>query len=120
MRRNYLVITAVSCVFFLIAGCQQQAKKAEEPTEAAESKTAGPKIEFESMVYDFGKVGPAQILNGEFKLTNTGDAPLKITNVEKCCGAVTQLDKTEFEPGESGVLHVRYTSSRTAYKMMKR
>jgi hypothetical protein len=57
---------------------------------AAESKKAGPKIEFESMVYDFGKVGPGQKLNGQFKFTNTSDAPLKITKVEKCCGAVIQ------------------------------
>lgn len=115
MIRNNRVIIAVSCVFFLLAGCQQQAEVAE-----VESKTAGPKIEFESMIYDFGKVGPAQKLNGEFKFTNTGDSSLKITKVEKCCGAVTQLDKTEYEPGESGILHVRYTSSRTAARIMKR
>jgi hypothetical protein len=115
MRREKLVLNAVICVFILLAGCQQQAKVAE-----VESKTAGPKIEFESMVYDFGKVGPGQKLNGEFKFTNTGDGPLKITKVEKCCGAVTKLDKDELAPGESGVLNVQYTSSRTANKMMKR
>jgi hypothetical protein len=119
MRREKQVIIAVSCIFLLLAGCQQQAKMGEEPA-AAESKKAGPKITFENTVYDFGKVGPGQKLNGEFKFTNTGEAPLKITKVEKCCGAVTQLDKTEFAPGESGVLYVRYTSSRMATKMMKR
>ena len=120
MRRNYSVFIAVSCVLLLNAGCQQQAKVAEVPAAAAESKKGGPKIEFESMVYDFGKVGPGQKLLGEFKFTNTGDAPLKITKVEKCCGAVTKLDKDELAPGESGVLKVQYTSSRTANKIMKR
>jgi len=121
MRRNYRVIIAVSCVFFLFAGCQQQAKVAEEPAAAeAVAKKGEPKIEFESLVYDFGKVGPGQKLLGEFKFTNTGDAPLEITKVEKCCGIVTQLDKTEYTPGESGVLKVTYTSSRIASKINKK
>jgi hypothetical protein len=45
---------------------------------------------------------------------------LKITNVEKCCGAVTQLDKMDLEPGESGLLKVQYTSSSMPSKIMKR
>ena len=181
MRRSYLVITAVSCVFFLLAGCQQQAKvmsskeghikvlsqkklgnsyklaleitpdedtkkftdtfiinledgdtlevtcqgiyrsakQAAEPAVAESDKTR-PKIEFESLVHDFGKVGPSKKLLGEFKFTNTGDAPLKITKVERCCGVVAKLDKEQLAPGESGVLKVQYTSSRTANKIMKR
>jgi len=119
MRREKLIINAVICVFILLAGCQQQTKMAEEATTEAESEKAGPKIEFENTVYDFGKVGPLQKLNGEFKFTNTGDAPLKITKVEKCCGAVTKLDKDELAPGESGVLHVQYTSSRFSNKIKK-
>ena len=121
MKRNYLVFIVVSCVLLLNAGCQQQAKVTEEPAAPeAVAKKGEPKIEFESMVYDFGKVGPGQKLLGEFKFTNTGDAPLKITKVEKCCGAVTKLDKELLAPGESGVLNVQYTSSRMANKMMKR
>jgi hypothetical protein len=119
MRRCHWIFIAVSSGFSLLAGCQQQTKMAEGPAATAESK-AGPKIEFESMVYDFGKVGPRKKLLGEFKFTNTGDAPLKITKVEKCCGAVTELDKNELAPGESGVLKVQYTSSRTAGKINKK
>jgi hypothetical protein len=120
MRRAKHVIVAVGCVLFLVAGCREQAKVAEGPAVKAESKKAGPKIELDSAVYDFGKVGPRKKLNGEFKFTNTGDAPLKITKVEKCCGAVTQLDKTELAPGESGALKVQYTSSRSAGKIRKK
>ena len=121
MRQSYWIISAISCVFFLLAGCQQQAKVTQEPAapEAVENK-GEPKIEFESLVYDFGKVGPRKKLNGEFKFTNTGDAPLQITKVEKCCGAVTELDKEQLAPGESGVLKVQYTSSRMAAKINKK
>lgn len=111
IRKYPIVIVSVVCfVFVILAGCQQQTKKAEVRAVPAELK-AGPKIEFENLVYDFGKVGPRQKLNGEFKFTNTGDETLKITNVQKCCGAVINLDKKELAPGESGVLKVQYTSS---------
>lgn len=105
----------------MLSGCQQQAKMAEEPAVAETAMAAGePRIQFESLVYDFGKVGPGQKMSGEFKFTNTGDAPLKITKVQKCCGAVTKLDKEDLAPGESGVLQVTYTSSRMATKMSKK
>jgi hypothetical protein len=125
--RKIGVLAAVTGILALQAGCQQQAKVAEAPGAAPAVEKAEPepaegqaKIQFESLVYDFGKVGPGQKLVGEFKLTNAGDAPLKITNVEKCCGAVTKLDKQELAPGESGSLQVQYTSSRMAGAMMKR
>jgi hypothetical protein len=88
--------------------------------EESAAKKAGPNIEFEKTVHDFGKVGPRQKLNGEFKFTNTGDEVLKITNVQKCCGAVTQLDKEKLKPGETGTLKVRYTSSSMPNKITKR
>lgn len=120
MKRGCLIFIAVSCVLFLFAGCQQQARVADKPAAAeAVEKKGEPKIEFESLVCDFGKVGPGQKLHGEFKFTNAGDAPLKITKVEKCCGAVTKLDKEELAPGESGVLKVQYTSSRLPNKIKK-
>ncbi len=125
------ICAAVGLILVFQAGCQQQAKVAESPAAvpqpAPEPAKASPelvergepKIEFASMVYDFGKVGPGQKMVGQFKFTNAGDAPLKITNVEKCCGAVTKLDKQELAPGEAGFLQVQYTSSRMPGAMMK-
>jgi len=108
-------------ILALQGGCRQPAKVAVEPSAVKPVvEKAGPKIEFESLVYDFGKVGPGQKLDGQFKFTNNGDALLKITGVEKCCGAVTKLEKKELSPGESGVLDVQYTSGRIAGGMMKR
>ena len=140
MKRNYLISALVfSSVLLFQLGCQEQAKLAEKPTPAASllrSKTAGapetavvgspekdetalakldnsaPKITFEKTVYDFGQVGTgAKKRVAEFKFTNTGDGLLEITDVEKCCGVVTRLEKTEYAPGESGVLKAEFTSS---------
>jgi len=140
MRQNYLILLflAVGCVLLLQVGCQEQAKPAEKPTTAASllpSKTAGapettvvgspekaeaslagldkggPTITFENIVYDFGQVGLGAEKVAEFKFTNTGEGLLEIADVERCCGVVTKLDKTEYAPGESGVLKAEYRTS---------
>ncbi len=141
-RTAQIICVICGCVLLLQLGCQEQAKLAEKPTPAASllrSKTAGapetavvgspekdetalakldksaPKITFEKTVYDFGQVGTdAKKRVAEFKFTNTGDGLLKITEVEKCCGVVTRLDKTDYAPGESGVLKAEYRPSSKA------
>ena len=41
-----------------------------------------------------------------FKFTNTGETPLKIMKVHRCCGVWTEeLTKTDYAPGESGEVH---------------
>ncbi len=129
MKRNYLISALVfSSVLLFQLGCQEQAKLPEKPATAPETSvvgtpqkaeaalasldTAAPKITFENIVYDFGQVGlGVQKKIAEFKFTDTGDGLLKITEVEKCCVVVTKLDKTEYAPGESGVLKAEYRTS---------
>ncbi len=125
MKRNYLISALVfSSVLLFQFGCQEQAKLAKKPTTALETAVVGspqkdeaalakpaPKITFEKTVHDFGQIGTGSKKRiAEFKFTNTGEALLEITEVEKCCGVVTRLDKTEYAPGESGVLKVEYRS----------
>jgi len=101
IQTSYMIHVICGLVLFLQIGCQEQAKISEE---------ARPKIKFESLVYDFGEVGPSSKHEGEFKFTNVGEGLLKITKVGKCCGVVTKLDKMEYAPGESGVLKVEWNS----------
>jgi len=141
MRKNYetqtsqiiqrtaqIICVICGCILLLQLGCQEQAKLAEKPTIAPETVVVGspekdetaldkltPKITFEKTVYDFGQVGTdAKKRVAEFKFTNTGDGLLKITEVERCCGVVTRLEKTEYAPGESGVLKAEFISSSKA------
>jgi hypothetical protein len=131
MKRSCLILTvfAVVCVLFLQAGCQEQAKGAEEskpaltapsepmsePAKAkslADTNELGPEIKFEKLVHDFGKVGPETRNLCEFKFTNTGKGLLKITDVSKTCGCTPYtLEKKEYAAGESGTLEVKYYSS---------
>jgi hypothetical protein len=101
IQTSYMIHVICGLVLFLQIGCQEQAKISQE---------AQPEIKFESLVYDFGEVGPSAKHEGEFKFTNLGQGLLKITKVGKCCGVVTRLDKMEYAPGESGVLKVEWNS----------
>jgi len=145
LNRSISIIVVINCILFLQMGCQEQAKVPAEPEvaltvpvqitvpqkaepekaepEKAEAKQEavkiGPKITFEKVVHDFGEVGPGTKKTGEFKFTNTGDSLLEIDKVEACCGATTKLDKMRYEPGESGILKVEYSTGSVA-GVMKR
>jgi len=122
MKRECLILVslAVSSLFLSQVGCQEQARMPEQPTtaatepekiEAARQPTGpAPKITFETAVCDLGEVGPNTKNAGEFKFTNTGEAPLTITKVNECCGVVTKYQKKEYAPGESGTLKIEWTS----------
>ena len=101
IKTSYMVCIICGLVLFLQAGCQQQAKITAENA---------PTIKFESLVYDFGDVGPSSKNTGEFKFTNTGKGLLEITKVARCCGVVTRLDKMKYAPGESGTIEVEWNS----------
>jgi hypothetical protein len=135
MARNYLVLLFVGCLLLLQLGCQEQNMPAEklsvEPqsTEADSSEkaeaepqndNAAPIITFENKIADFGQVGVTSSKKvAEFKFTNTGGGLLKIKEVEKCCGVVTKVDKTEIAPGESGVVKAEFQAFQKPGMYMK-
>ena len=84
---------------------------AQTPAEpAAEQNQA--EIKFETLVHDFGSVneGPQAIY--EFKFTNTGNAPLIISNATASCGCtVPEWTKEPIAPGKTGVIKVVYNTS---------
>ncbi|UCG57256.1 MAG: DUF1573 domain-containing protein [Phycisphaerales bacterium] len=95
----------------VVAGQEPETAPPPPPVAQTEVKQRAPKITFEEVVHDFGEVGPDTKSNAEFRFTNTGDGPLKITEVEKCCGVSTRLAKRDYAPGEGGVLHISYSST---------
>ena len=74
----------------------------------------GPMIQVDKEVHDYGTI--AQGANGECSLvvTNTGDAPLIITNCKGSCGCtVPKCDTTPIPPGQKSTVSVRYDTKRT-------
>ena len=119
-NRLTLIVLVVGCVLFLQAGCEEETMRPQElspnwfkqQTWAVMPPRASvpvPKIVFEKVIHDFGNVGPGTNQLCEFKFTNTGDDVLRIGEISKSCGCTPfSLDRTEYAPGESGTLKVRY------------
>ena len=64
-----------------------------------------PKIQFDRMVYDFGKVSQAATVSGVFKFKNVGDGILKVEPPKPSCGCtVAALKPDTLPPGATGEL----------------
>jgi hypothetical protein len=73
---------------------------------AGTASAAGlPRIEFDRLVYDFGKTGQVESVSGSFRYRNTGDAVLRIKPPEATCGCtVVSLNPDTLTPDEEGQL----------------
>lgn len=66
---------------------------------------SAPKIQFDRLVYDFGKTSQVDTVMGMFKFKNVGDAVLKIESLKPTCGCtIAEVKPDTLKPGESGEL----------------
>jgi hypothetical protein len=72
----------------------------------------GPIITWETISYDFGEIKQGERVERTFKFSNTGTAPLVITNVEVTCGCTTPRGwpRDPIMPGGKGELTVAFNS----------
>jgi hypothetical protein len=71
------------------------------------------KIEFKTDVIDYGTIEKGADGVRTFEFTNTGNAPLIISNVKSTCGCtVPKKPKGPIMPGESGEIEVKYDTNR--------
>jgi hypothetical protein len=118
MKRISVVVCLLVavCVSLALAGCEKDNRL----TTGSGGKGRSPRITFEKSVYDFGEVGVNTTRTDQIGFSNTGEALLKITHIEGCCGVSVKLDKTELEPGETGVLEMEWTAKPVPTTMMWR
>jgi hypothetical protein len=77
----------------------------------AQEKVA--KIEFKTDVIDYGTIEKGSDGVRVFEFTNTGNAPLIISNVKSTCGCtVPKKPKGPIMPGETGQIEVKYDTNR--------
>ena len=82
-------------------------------TTGAAPAAGGAGVEFEKDVHDFGTMKQYGDASTEFKFTNTGTAPLIISNAKGSCGCtVPSWPKEPIMPGETAVIKVKYDSKR--------
>ncbi len=119
-------LTLVLALFFSLVACENRktgsmedssAKKAEKtPAQAAAEKAAASKtfadFSFEETQHDFGTISQGDVVKHSFKFTNTGEAPLVISDIKTTCGCTTpQYTKEPVAPGETGEILVQFNSA---------
>lgn len=100
-------ILSISFLFLAVfaANAQTEAVTVENPN--------APEIIFESETVDYGTIDKGADGVREFKFTNSGKSPLIISNARGSCGCtVPTWPKEPIKPGESGVIKVKYDTSR--------
>jgi len=71
------------------------------------------KITFKSDTVDYGKIEKGADGVRVFEFTNTGDAPLIVTDVKSSCGCtVPKKPKGPVAVGETGTIEVKYDTNR--------
>lgn len=70
-----------------------------------------PKIQLDETFYDFGEITEGAIVKHSFKLKNTGNTPLIITDVQTTCGCtVPDWNRNPIQPNASDEIKVQFNS----------
>ena len=94
------IVFALSLLFG-VAGAYAQTSETE----------AKPEFKFVTTEHDFQKIKEGTMAAYEFKFTNTGKAPLILTNVQPSCGCTTpEWPKEPIAPGASAKVKAVYNS----------
>ena len=74
---------------------------------------SGPMISVDKEVHDYGNIQQGANGTCEFVVTNTGDAPLILTNCKGSCGCtVPKCDTEPIKPGAKTTISVKYDTKR--------
>lgn len=116
MKKGMLLLAAIATMAF--TSCKEDAAnkvKAENVEEAAERDAQAvvyPEITFDETEHDFGTIDQGTSVEHTFTFTNTGNAPLVITNATSSCGCtVPTWTKEPIAPGETGEMLVKFNGS---------
>jgi len=78
----------------------------------AQDNAAGAVITFKEKSIDFGNLAQGDKVSHTFELTNTGSAPLIISNVAATCGCtVPSWPKEPIAPGKTAEIQVSFNST---------
>ncbi len=85
------------------------AAPAAPPVAAPPVAAAPPRIEFDTLTYDFGRVAETTMHRGRLAFRNAGGSPLVIDEIKTTCGCTAvALEKREYAAGESGTLEIEF------------
>lgn len=108
---------AFAITVFLLASCGNNNGSlptdiVNNPKSADKQGKSHAEITFEKAEHDFGRLLQGEIVSYSFKFTNTGNAPLVISAVNKSCGCTaSEYTKEPIAPGEGGQIKITYDSN---------
>jgi hypothetical protein len=117
MKKVLLGLSAFCLIAF--TSCKEDASTKIDDTNVAEAaerdakSTDFPVLTFDKSEHDFGEIEAKTPVETKFSYTNTGNAPLVITNIKSTCGCTVPQDwsKEPLAPGESGDFTVKFNGS---------
>lgn len=99
MKKLGVLLTVFALVFAFSANAQEQSQ-------------SGAEITFKEKSIDFGDITQGDKVEHTFELTNTGSAPLIISNVAATCGCtVPSWPKEPIAPGKTSEIKVSFNSA---------
>ena len=118
MKRTITALSVIALMFISVSCKDKAATKivadnVESASERDEVAKKIPVMSFDKSEHDFGQIEQGTPQETTFTFTNTGDAPLIITDAKSSCGCtVPEYPKnTPIAPGESGELLVKFNGS---------
>lgn len=75
------------------------------PTLSLAQEPGKPSMDVAEKILDFGVVTKGELLKADFKIRNTGSAPLEITQVRPTCGCTVAKHDRLIAPGATGSIH---------------
>lgn len=109
MKKLFLSLLAAG---ILLTACNSNKAGASADSTATAGAANVAAMKFEKETHDFGKIKAGDLVTYDFKFTNSGKAPLIITDAVATCGCTKpEYSKTPIKPGESSAIHVTFNSA---------
>ncbi|PRD48334.1 DUF1573 domain-containing protein [Sphingobacterium haloxyli] len=111
----------ICAVLATLVSCGNAGNKDAQTVDTAANESAkGGKVEFNEPVFDFGEVKEGDIVERIYTYTNTGTAPVILSQVSASCGCTTpSYTQTPVLPGKSGEVKVSFDSNGQVGKQQK-
>ncbi|NEV93689.1 DUF1573 domain-containing protein [Psychroflexus sp. YR1-1] len=124
MKKLMLALVAIATLS--LSACKNKAadKVDESKKEIAEQRDAKaeefPVMKFDEEMHDFGTVEEGEIVEHTFVFTNTGNAPLIVSDATASCGCtVPTWTEGAIAPGEKGEMLVKFNTRGKPNQQMK-
>lgn len=108
-----IILSAITVAAFTFCASAQE-KGAAKPAPAPAAAQPGNMAAFKwvETTHDFGKIPQGKPVTNEFKFTNTGKAPLVLSQVSAGCGCTTpEWSKEPIAPGKVGTIKATFNAA---------